>query len=101
VGWALWGRRVEGASPHAARWQRPSPWRPPTHPATRLNTPPRTPRPHRALVAARHADYLIGVGSSSVSVLVAQLMGASRRAGGDAFAVWQEDVLGINPPAWD
>jgi hypothetical protein len=36
-----------------------------------------------------------------VSVLVAQLMGASRRAGGDAFAVWQEDVLGINPPAWD
>jgi hypothetical protein len=43
--------------------------------------------------AAEAADYLIGVGSSGVSQLLAQLLGAKRRADGNAFTVWQEDVV--------
>lgn len=48
-----------------------------------------------AIVASTSSDYLIGVGSSGVSQLVAQLMGSSRMCDGNAFAVWQEDVLGL------
>ena len=48
------------------------------------------------LVAARLGDYLIGVGSSGVSQLAAQLMGGARRADGNAFAVWQEDALRLD-----
>lgn len=43
--------------------------------------------------AAEAADYLIGVGTSGVSQLLSQLIGAKRRADGNAFTVWQEDVL--------
>lgn len=47
------------------------------------------------LAVAKAGDYLIGVGSSGVSQLVAQYIGGSRRADSNAFAVWQEDVLGV------
>lgn len=45
------------------------------------------------LVAVQSSDYLIGVGSSGVSQLIAQYMGARHMADGNAFAVWQEDIL--------
>jgi hypothetical protein len=45
------------------------------------------------LVAAKASDYLIGVGSSGVSQLLAQYMGAARRADANAFAIWEEDVM--------
>jgi len=50
-----------------------------------------------ALVAAQASDYLIGVGSSGVSQLIAQWMGSARGADGNAFAVWQEDVAALGP----
>lgn len=43
--------------------------------------------------AAEAADYLIGVGTSGVSQLLSQLLGSKRRADGNAFTVWQEDVF--------
>jgi len=45
--------------------------------------------------AARTADYVIGPGSSGVSQLVAQYIGARRRMDANAVALWQEDVLRV------
>lgn len=45
------------------------------------------------LVAAKASDYVIGVGSSGVSQMLAQYMGAARRADANAFAIWEEDVM--------
>lgn len=42
--------------------------------------------------SATTADYFVGVGTSGVSQLTAQLMGARRMADGNAFTIWQEDV---------
>lgn len=47
------------------------------------------------LVASKLSRALIGVGSSGVSQLVAQYMGAHNRVDANALAVWKEDVLGI------
>lgn len=45
-----------------------------------------------AWIASLAADYLIGVGTSGVSQLVAQWLGARMHADGNGFAVWQEDL---------
>jgi hypothetical protein len=42
--------------------------------------------------AVSTADYFVGVGTSGVSQLIAQLIGSRRRADGNAFALWQEDL---------
>jgi hypothetical protein len=47
------------------------------------------------LTASKAAQYLVGVGSSGVSQLLAQYMGAERRVDANALAIWQEDVLMI------
>jgi hypothetical protein len=44
-------------------------------------------------VAGRHADYLIGCGSSGVSQLIAQLMGHRFRRDSNWLALWEEDYL--------
>lgn len=44
--------------------------------------------------AALAAEFLIGPGSSGVSQLLAQYMGARMRVDANAVAMWQEDVLG-------
>lgn len=45
--------------------------------------------------AALAAEYLIGPGSSGVSQLLAQYIGARARVDANAVALWQEDILGM------
>jgi hypothetical protein len=45
--------------------------------------------------AVSAADYFVGVGTSGVSQLTAQLMGARRRTDANAFTIWQEDLAHI------
>lgn len=49
------------------------------------------------LAALCRAEYLIGVGSSGVSQLLSQYMGAVRHVDSNAMAVWQEDVARNSP----
>jgi hypothetical protein len=45
------------------------------------------------VTASLAADYLLGVGSSGVSQVLAQFIGADRKVDANAIAIWQEDVL--------
>jgi hypothetical protein len=45
------------------------------------------------VTASLAADYLLGVGSSGVSQILAQYMGAERQVDANAIAIWQEDIL--------
>jgi hypothetical protein len=45
------------------------------------------------VAASLASDYLMGVGSSGVSQILAQYIGAKRRVDANALAVWQEDML--------
>ena len=47
-----------------------------------------------AWAAAHHSDFLIGVGSSGVSQLIAQWMGARWHVDGNMLSLWQEDFVG-------
>ena len=46
-----------------------------------------------SLAAASWCDFLIGVGTSGVSQLIAQLMGARRHMDGNLLSLWQEDLM--------
>lgn len=45
------------------------------------------------LAASQMSDILIGAGSSGVSQLIAQYLGAGRMTDANALAIWQEDVI--------
>lgn len=45
------------------------------------------------LAASSLSDSLIGMGSSGVSQLVSQYMGAAHLVDANALAIWQEDVV--------
>ena len=44
------------------------------------------------IAAASQADMLIGVGGSGVSQIIAQMIGGKKRADGNVFSLWQEDL---------
>jgi hypothetical protein len=50
-----------------------------------------------AVAAGLRADYLIGMGCSGVSQLIAQWIGGRERTEGNALSLWQEDLS--SPPA--
>ena len=50
-----------------------------------------------AVAAGLGADYLIGMGCSGVSQLVAQWIGGRERTEGNALALWQEDLSSPAP----
>ena len=48
-----------------------------------------------AMAAGLRADYLIGMGCSGVSQLIAQWIGSRVRTEGNALSLWQEDLSSL------
>ena len=59
--------------------------------------PAHSPQPAHmcALTRTAQADVLVGVGTSGVSQLIAQMIGGRNRVDGNALSLWQEDMQAI------